>query len=134
MKSLLAPEIARYRMAADLLPEPYRTTTRKKPERGGAFRIERNGVLLCIIAGIGRGWDHVSVHARPPQSDDGLLEVLRTPTWAEMDFIKRIFFLPHEVAIQIHPAEDKHVNIHEATLHLWRPHRRRIPLPPRALI
>jgi hypothetical protein len=92
---------------------------------GGAFLIPYPlaGMKLRCVATNGDGWDHVSV------SLPG-----RTPTWAEMDYAKRTFFHEHEVAMQLHVAEDKHINVHPYCLHLWRPHRADIPLPPRIMV
>jgi hypothetical protein len=75
--------------------------------------------LMCIIAASGEGWDHVSISRKN-----------RVPNWVEMDFVKRRFFLPEEVAFQLHVAEKDHINEHPHCLHLWRPLDREIPLPP----
>jgi hypothetical protein len=94
---------------------------------GGAFMIpfpppEDN--ILRVIASVGKGWDHVSVSL--PN---------RIPTWYEMEFIKRKFFLPHETAMQLHVPEREHINIHPHTLHLWRPLKGiHIPVPPKELV
>lgn len=75
-------------------------------ENCGAFR---DGVLRFIVSN-GGGWDHVSV-SRPD----------RTPTWAEMDRVKRLCFRDDEIAMQLHVNNDQKVNLHEHCLHLWRP-------------
>ena len=95
-------------------------------KEGGYFAVfspVQAGKKLRIIASTGMGWDHVSVSL--PH---------RIPTWKEMDYIKRLFFNPDEVVMQIHPAESKHVNNMEFCLHLWRPQNENIPLPPLELI
>jgi hypothetical protein len=93
----------------------------------GAFgmKLDKDGPSFVVIASSGDGWDHVSVSVRD-----------RTPTWEEMDRIKRVFFKPGEVAMQLHVAEADHVNCHPFTLHLWRPHgtKRAIPLPPKEFV
>ncbi|WP_404480019.1 hypothetical protein [Novosphingobium sp. BL-52-GroH] len=71
----------------------------------------------------GHGWDHVSV------SLPG-----RCPTWAEMDEVKRLFFHPHEVAMQLHPEESEHISNHPYCLHIWRPVNAKIPMPPSILV
>ena len=75
--------------------------------------------LAEVIGSWGCWWDHVSVSY--PN---------RTPTWEEMAEIKRMFFRPEEVCIQISPAEANYVNFHSYCLHLWRPQRDKIPTPP----
>jgi hypothetical protein len=92
---------------------------------GGAFLIPYplTGEKLRCIATVGGGWDHVSVSLAD-----------RTPTWAEMSYAKRAFFCEDEVAMQLHVAEDEHINIHPYVLHLWRPHAAKIPLPPAAFV
>jgi hypothetical protein len=47
-----------------------------------------------------------------------------------MDHVKRLFFKPEETAMQLHPPEAEHVNLHQYTLHLWAPQRTQIPRPP----
>jgi hypothetical protein len=91
----------------------------------GAFLIPYplGGTGLRVIAATGEGWDHVSVSLPD-----------RTPTWAEMEFIKRMFFRDTEVAMQLHVTPEKHINIHPYVLHLWRPHYARIPMPPGGLV
>lgn len=96
----------------------------------GIFEVPIKGSKrpLRVIASAGdgpgcHGWDHVSV------SLPG-----RCPTWEEMDAIKRLFFHPHEVAMQLHPVEDEHVSNHPYCLHIWRPCDEALPLPPSFLV
>jgi hypothetical protein len=85
----------------------------------GVFHVPLGSAKLMIVASSGDGWDHVSVSLRN-----------RCPTWAEMDHVKRLFFKPEETAMQLHPPEAEHVNLHQYTLHLWAPQRTQIPRPP----
>ena len=80
---------------------------------------QANAQPLCVIASIGMGWEHVSVSLPT-----------RCPTWEEMDFIKRMFFKPNEVVMQLHVADSSHINNHPNCLHMWRPVEGEIPLPP----
>jgi hypothetical protein len=64
-------------------------------------------------------WEHVSVSL--PN---------RCPNWPEMCHIKDLFFAPDEVVMQLHPAKSEYVNNHNFCLHLWRPLKANIPLPP----
>lgn len=68
-------------------------------------------------------WNHVSVSL--PN---------RTPTWAEMSFVKDLFFEPHEVVMQLHVGEGDHISNHEFCLHLWQPVRVAIPTPPSSMV
>lgn len=76
----------------------------------GQFIFTKGNAKLRVMASDGGGWDHVSVSL-----------ATRTPTWEEMCFIKDLFFEPHEVAMQLHPAKHEYVNNHQFCLHLWRP-------------
>lgn len=67
----------------------------------------------------GGGWDHVSV-SYPS----------RTPTWEEMCFVKNLFFLPEEIAVEYHPAKSEYKNLHPHCLHIWRYQAMAIPTPP----
>jgi len=92
-------------------------------EDGGAFKVRYGRQWLKVIASWGRGWDHVSVSLDH-----------RSPTWAEMEHVKRLFFRPDEVAMQLHVAESDHINLHPNCLHLWRSQNESIPLPPKELV
>ena len=97
---------------------------------GGFFWIPAKGTRkgLKVIASSGeifesQGWDHVSVSL--PN---------RTPTWEEMDKVKRLFFPPHEICFQIHPEESDHISNHNYCLHIWRNIHQPIPLPPPEMV
>ena len=91
----------------------------------GAFIIPspRDNRELRVVASTGEGWDHVSVS----RAD-------RTPSWEEMEHIKRLFFKDDECAMQLHVPVQEHLNHHPHCLHLWRPHGKDIPRPPANLI
>jgi len=91
----------------------------------GVFDLDINGVETHVIAGRGRGWEHVSVSCKD-----------RTPTWEEMDTVKRMFFEDDEVVMQLHVARKDHINFFEHCLHMWKPlgTLRKIPLPPKDLV
>lgn len=95
----------------------------------GAFLFDGPcGKKLTVVAHDGlidgrTGWEHVSVSTRN-----------RCPNWEEMCFVKRLWWAPDEVVMQLHPAESEYVNVHEYVLHLWRPLEDAIPLPPTGLV
>jgi hypothetical protein len=105
----------------------YRLTTKEVYDRYGSSGDETCGVFvipfqsyeLRVIASNGGGWDHLSISLTN-----------RTPNWKEMEYIKRLFFKPEEMAIQFHVPESKHINVHPNCLHLWRPQNFEIQLPP----
>ena len=78
---------------------------------------------LRAIASDGAGWEHVSVST-----------AVRVPTWAEMCFIKGVFWDGEDVVIQFHPRELEYVNCHPNCLHLWRPVGVELPAPPSELV
>lgn len=96
-------------------------------ERFGTFTIARGKTRLLIIASLTSEWEHVSVHAEDYKGQ-------RTPTWAEMDFVKDLFFEPEECVMQLHVPKSEHVNLHSTTLHLWKPLEKEIPRPPRIMV
>ena len=67
----------------------------------------------------GPPWEHVSVST-----------AVRTPTWAEMCYVKRLFWDDDEVVVQFHPAEKNYVNVHPNCLHMWRLKNAELPMPP----
>ena len=100
---------------------PYLMAGMTPSTEGGAYEIHfpPTGVRLVVIASTGHGWDHVSVSTAS-----------RCPTWDELEHVKRLFFLPHETAVQFHVPPREHVNIHPYCLHLWRYQYAEFPRPP----
>lgn len=71
----------------------------------------------------GSNWEHVS--ASCPKG---------TPSWAEMTFVKRLFWEDEECVMQLHPPQSQYVNMHPYVLHLWRPLQAEIPQPPGIMV
>jgi len=88
------------------------------PNRAGATPQAR-AMPLKVIASDGEGWEHVSVSLPD-----------RCPTWAEMHFVKLIFWGEDDCVMQLHPTRANYVNNHSFCLHLWRPTESVIPTPP----
>jgi hypothetical protein len=97
----------------------------------GAFRIPApfGALKLTVIASDGDhqaaglpseyAWEHVSA------SLPG-----RCPNWAEMSFIKDLFWNADETVMQLHVPKSDHRNLHPNCLHLWKPVGVEIPRPP----
>jgi hypothetical protein len=107
---------------------PYRLQLPGRPsdrrDDFGDFLIPCGAVKLAVIASAGDEWvkwEHVSVSIPGHQ---------RTPTWAEMDYIKRLFWGDDECVMQLHVPAAEHKNHHPWCLHLWRPKETAIPRPP----
>ena len=92
---------------------------------GGAYKIPFQGRTLLVVAAYGSGWDHLSV---------SLIRGNRPPNWAEMEYVKRLFFKDTETAMQLHVPVAEHLSIHPHVLHLWRPQNGKIPLPPKVMV
>jgi hypothetical protein len=100
-------------------------------ELAGAFVVpspSAKGWYLEMIVSDGMDWDHVSVKAADPGGH------LRTPTWDEMVYVKDLWFKQEECALQYHPAKKDYVNCHPHVLHLWRPQKLDIPMPPKVMV
>lgn len=114
----------------------------KDAGNNGAFLLPspEPGWVLVIIASDGSdpdepdgvGWEHVSAHAAKGAAK--IADQSRVPRWSEMCFLKRTFWEPDDVVMQLHPAESEYVNNHPHVLHLWRPTRQTIPTPPSILV
>jgi hypothetical protein len=95
----------------------------------GAFLVPGPcGRDLRIIASSGDSesgieWEHVSVSL--PN---------RCPNWEEMCFVKSVFWDEEETVMQLHPPKSKWINNHPYCLHLWRPLKQEIPLPPEVAV
>lgn len=112
------------------LPNQYRVrvgemgTTDANTDRGVfLIRTVKFKGVLQVLASSGDGWEHVSVS----RSD-------RVPSWAEMCFIKELFWEPEDCVVQYHPPESQYKNFHPRCLHLWRPLDAPLPVPPRELV
>ena len=88
---------------------------------GGMGYIRMPGWMGSVIWSYGGGWDHVSVS---PANKDIM------PTWDDMCRIKEIFFYDSEAVVQYHPAKSNYVNLMPNCLHLWRPQKVDMPVPP----
>lgn len=78
---------------------------------------------LAIIGSDGEGWDHVSVSCKD-----------RTPTWEEMEWVKRELFEEGDCVMQLHVPVADHKNHCPFCLHMWRPQRAEIPRPPAFMV
>jgi len=93
-----------------------------KGDRFGAFIIPKATGQLRMLASEGDEevpWEHVSVSLAD-----------RCPTWAEMSYVKSLFWGPDETVMQLHVPDAEHKNHHPYCLHLWRPTNAEIPRPP----
>ena len=94
----------------------------------GAFLIMGpSGAQLAIISTgptpEDHAWEHVSVSIKH-----------RTPNWAEMSYVKDLFWGDDECVVQFHPPKSVYVNYHPFCLHLWKSIAHEIPVPPAHLI
>lgn len=94
----------------------------------GAFVIPPlvPGRTLWTIASDGEGWEHVSVSLMGQRT--------KTPTWAEMHYVCRIFWDDEYLVVQFHPRRSQHVNYHPGCLHMWRPVGVALPEPEARLV
>lgn len=92
-------------------------------EGAGVFVFEREGVDLYCVMSSGEGWDHISISTRD-----------RTPTWDEMEFVRKRVTKPGEVWMQFGVPDSLHINVHPYVLHWWRPQHREVRLPPRWMV
>lgn len=94
-------------------------------EHNGVFEIPIDNKTFNVIASDGMDWEHVSV---------SIQNVERCPKWSEMCKIKEMFFEDDEIVMQLHPKKSEYVNIHNYTLHLWKPLKETIPTPPKIMV
>lgn len=97
-------------------------------DRFGVFYMPRGRVDFIILASegdesAGVPWEHVSARAKDYKGE-------RTPTWDEMCWLKDLFWNADECVVQFHPAKSDYVNYNPYVLHLWRPTKEVMPMPP----
>ena len=102
----------------------------RRPHWAGELGDRHNGCFvlagraLVVVCSNGNGWEHASVSARG-----------RTPTWEEMEWVKRQLWAPGDTVMQLHVPSTEHINCHVHCLHLWRPtDGREIPRPPGIMV
>ena len=128
MRAAPSPQLERWRITDGVM------ATASDFGMTGAFRVPGPlGMSLLVIASDGKdwaecalegeAWEHVSVSCQR-----------RTPTWAEMEFVRDLFWEPGETVLQFSVPREQHINQHDHCLHLWRPTQTVIPLPPRATV
>lgn len=88
----------------------------------GFFQIPFKSHTLNVIASDGGGWEHVSISLN------------RIPNWGEMCFIKDLFWDEEDCIVQYHPPKSEYINNHPNVLHLWKPVKEKIPLPPSIMV
>lgn len=96
-------------------------------EHCGKFLIPMNSVVYQIWASDQAGWDHVSISVITRQKG---VERCRIANYQELEQIRALFFEKEEPVIEIHPEKKNYVNNVEYVLHLWKPNRETLPLPP----
>lgn len=92
---------------------------------GGMGEIQYGKLKGSIIWSFGGGWEHVSVSPYKRNY---------TPSWEEMCKIKDMFWHDDEVVVQYHPAKSQYVNNVPNCLHLWKPLKEKMPIPPSIMV
>lgn len=91
----------------------------------GAFTVNvpATGRACCIIASTGKGWEAVGLPGEPWEhvSVSVYRSTKYTPTWAEMCYVKYLFWGEEEAVFQFHPPKSACINDHPGCLHLWKP-------------
>lgn len=102
----------------------------------GMFIVPHNKIqdyYFACMASDGLGWEHVSVSllksVKRQHGGSFFVAVERTATWAEMSYIKSLFWDAEDAVMELHPPKSMYVSSHPYCLHLWRPVEGNIPLP-----
>ncbi len=100
-------------------------------ERVGAFllRCHLSGAMLKVMVSDGQDWEEAGLPL-PAWEHVSVSLPTRCPDWAEMCWVKDLFFGPEECVVQFHPPEFVRVNIHPFCLHLWKVVGVEFPAPP----
>ena len=92
---------------------------------GFAAQVASQKTIYNVIFSWGGDWEHASV---------SILGANRCPTWDEMCFVKNLIWKTNECVMQYHPSESQYVNNHPYVLHLWKPTKEKIPMPPKIFV
>lgn len=112
--------------------ERYRSSSKTFPSdasygMNGIFVIpdQHKRSRLIVIASNQLSWEHISAHVRNEN---------RVPSYADMCYLKSLFWDENEWVIQYFPAKDDHINVHPFVLHLWKPLGVELPKPPKIFV
>lgn len=94
-------------------------------EDGFAAQVVSQKTIYNLIISWGGGWEHASI---------SIIGENRCPTWDEMCFIKNLVWKMNECIVQYHPPESQYVNNHPYVLHLWKPIKETMPMPPKMFV
>ena len=92
---------------------------------GGSGEVKIGGWKGSVIWSFGGGWEHVSV---APYRN------YITPSWDDMCKLKEMFFKDEECVVQFHPPKSEYINNMPNCLHLWRPIKEAVPMPPEYMV
>lgn len=100
-------------------------------ERNGAFLLycRATGHKLKVVISDGEHWKECHLPGEPWEHVSVSL-ANRCPVWAEMCWVKALFFEDEETVVQYHPPKSEYVNHHPYCLHLFRPLGITLPRPP----
>lgn len=91
---------------------------------GGMGILHITGLRKCtLIWSFAGGWEHVSI-----------CPANRLPEWEEMCLVKDTFWNEDECVVQYHPPKSEYVNLTSNCLHLWKPTKEMLPVPPIAFV
>ena len=116
----LKAEVEQYRMLEGIWGTPPFT-------KYGMFSIpspvDKKRVLKVLCADMDSSeWQHVSVSLTN-----------RCPNWAEMSYVKDLFWGEDQTVLQFHPKKSEYSNNHPYVLHLWKKAGEEHALPPTIL-
>lgn len=110
---------------SEILSNDLVTKTVATGEDGAAFDVRIDHRQWEVIASNGGGWDHVSIVP---------LHHKRMPDWSVMSQLKDLCFYEDETAVEYHPKNSDYVNTHKQCLHIWRPQKEKMPVPPKEFV
>lgn len=90
---------------------------------------EITSMFINCLASDGKEWQHVAVTVSKFKERPA-----RCATWAEMVYVKDLFWDNQTAVMQLHPPESQYISNHPFALHLWHPVLVEIPLPPSCLV
>jgi hypothetical protein len=90
----------------------------------GVFVFRDRNLTVISSTGPTEEWEHVSVSRFDKQC----------PTWEQMCWVKKNFFLPEEWVVQYHAADQDHIDYGRNVLHLWRHKAAEFPKPPQWMV
>lgn len=103
--------------------------SKREDGNNGHFIFKYHQKYLYCVVSSGMDWEHVSVRVTNAKISKEYI-----PDYRALKTVKELFWNDDECVVQYFPPKTDHININPKVLHLWRPLKAEIPMPPKGFV